>query len=337
MSKFSEIMKDEALLALIRKSGDQRDFNGAYAAQHQIALALQEPLRQGILVGDVLDGIYEANVLAPGATAQYSLDLLAPGEESQHIAYTIPKSGYIPQRTVEGDYVMIPTYRIGNAIDWLLTFARDARYDVLGRAMEVLNAGFIKKINDDGWHTLLAAGADRNIVVYDADASAGQFTKRLVSLMKVLMVRNAGGNTGSVRRGKLTDLWLSHEAVEDIRNWGVDIVDDMTRREIFMSDTGITKLFGIMLHSIDELGEDQEYQNFFTSASGLGGSLAASDVELVVGLDLSTRDSFVMPIRQEVEIFPDPIIHREQKAGFYGWAEMGFAVLDGRRVLLGSL
>lgn len=337
MSKFNEVMRNEAFLALIKKSGDQRDFTGALQAQAQLAVALQEPLRQGILVGDVTGNIFEANVLAPGATAQYSLDLLAPGEESQHIAYTIPKSGYIPQRLVEGDYVMIPTYRIGSSINWLLTFARDARYDVLGRAMEVLNASFVKKINDDAWHTLLAAGADRNIVVYDADASAGQFTKRLVSLMKVLMVRNAGGNTGSIRRGKLTDIWLSHESVEDIRNWGVDIVDDMTRREIFMAQDGITRLFGINLNNIDELGEDQEYQNFFTSASGLGGSLAASDVELVVGLDLSNRDSFVMPIRQEVEIFPDPVLHREQQAGFYGWAEMGFAVLDGRRVLLGSL
>lgn len=42
-----------------------------------------------------------------------------------------------------------------------------------------------KKINDDAWHTLLAAGLDRNVVVYDSAATAGQFTKRLVSLMKV--------------------------------------------------------------------------------------------------------------------------------------------------------
>ena len=67
--------------------------------------------------------------------------------------------------------------------------------------MQVLEASFVKKINDNGWHTMLTAGADRNILVFDGDASAGQFTKRLVSLMKVIMRRNGGGNTGSsVRR-----------------------------------------------------------------------------------------------------------------------------------------
>ena len=33
--------------------------------------------------------------------------------------------------------------------------------------------GRSKKMNDDGWHTILAAGVDRNILVYDGDATAG--------------------------------------------------------------------------------------------------------------------------------------------------------------------
>ena len=63
-----------------------------------------------------------------------------------------------------------------------------------------LEAGFVKKMNDDGWHTLLAAGVDRNVLVFDADASNGQFTKRLISLMKTVMRRNAGGNSGSLNQ-----------------------------------------------------------------------------------------------------------------------------------------
>ena len=56
---------------------------------------------------------------------------------------------------------------------------------------------------------LISAGADRNVMIYDADASAGQFSKRLVSLMKVIMRRNGGGNSTSINRGELTDLYLS--------------------------------------------------------------------------------------------------------------------------------
>jgi len=83
-----------------------------------------------------------------------------------------------------------------------------------------------KKINDDCWHTILAAGVDRNILVYDNDAAAGQFTKRLVSLLKIVMRRNAGGNSASLKRGQLTDVYLSPEGVEDMRNWGIDQIDE---------------------------------------------------------------------------------------------------------------
>ena len=192
-------------------------------------------------------------------------------------------------------------------------------------------------MNDDGWHTLLASGVDRNVLVYDADAADGQFTKRIISLMKTVMRRNAGGNSGSLNRGKLTDIYLSPEALEDIRNWGLDQVDEITRREIYQAgDDGaaITRIFGVNLHDMDELGESQEYQLFFSHQ--LSGSLNGTDPELVVGLDLSANDSFIMPVKQDVQIFEDDALHRQQRAGFYGWAEIGFAVLDNRRILLGS-
>ena len=325
---------DEQFIALLKQSGSA-DKAVALEAQHEIAKALEQPLRQGVLVGDVLGNIFERVAMEPGTTSEFPLDLLAPGEEDEFVAYTNPGHGRIPERQVEGDYVMVPTYSISASIDWLLRYAREARWDVVGRAMQVLEASFVKKMNDDGWHTVLAAGVDRNIMVYDADATAGQFTKRLVSLMKTVMRRNGGGNTGSISRSRLTDLYLSPEAIEDVRNWQVDQIDEITRREIFLAaDGGITRLFQVNLHDIDELGESQEYQNFFSNQ--LSGSLQGSDVELVVALDLNNRDSFIMPLKQEVQIFEDDNLHRHQKAGLYGWAELGFAVLDNRRVLLGS-
>ena len=327
---------DDHFIELIKRSGSV-DKNEALVAQHELAVALETPLRKGVLVGDVLDGIFEKINMEPGTAAEFPLDLLAPGTENEHVAYTNPGHGRIPERAVEGDYVMVPTYSVASSIDYLLRYAREARWDVVGRAMQVLEAGFVKKMNDDGWHTLLAAGVDRNILVYDADAAQGQFTKRIVSLMKTVMRRNGGGNSGSLNRGRLTDIYLSPEALEDIRNWGIDQVDEVTRREIYQAgDDGaaITRVFGVNLHDMDEIGEGQEYQRFFTDQ--LLGGLASSDSELVVGLDLSANDSFIMPIKQDVQIFEDDALHRHQRAGFYGWAEIGFAVLDNRRILLGS-
>ena len=321
---------------LVRSGSLKRE--ESLSASAEFAKALELPLRQSILSGDIINGIFEPIQLAQSATPEFPLDFLAPGTEKDFVAYTIPNHGYIPERHVEGDYVMVPTFDIGASIDYLLKYARDARWDVVGRAMEVLESSFVKKMNDDGWHTLMAAGVDRNVVVFDSDADSGQFTKRLVSLLKTVMRRNGGGNSASTNRGMLTDLYVSPEAVEDIRNWGVDQVDEVTRREIYVAGDGsgsLNRLFGVNLHDIDELGEGQEYQLFYENV--LNGSLPTGDVELVVGLDLRKRDSFIMPIREQVQIFEDDTLHRQKRAGFYGWAEQGFAVLDNRRVLLASL
>lgn len=321
---------------LLRASGSY-DTGVSLPAMRELAKALETPLRQGILNGNILDGIFEVINLGESTTSEFPLDFLAPGTEKEFVAYSIPNHGYIPQRHVEGDYVMVPTYDIGSSIDWNLKYARDARWDIVGRAMEVLEASFVKKLNDDGWHTVITASADRNIVVLDSDAQPGQFTKRLVSLMKVVMRRNGGGNSTSMNRGMLTDLYISPEAMEDIRNWNVDQIDEVTRREIFVADgdSAMNRIFGVNLHVLDELGEGQEYQLFYENE--LGGTLPGGDVELVVGLDLRKNDSFVMPVREPVQIFEDDNLHRQRRAGLYGWAEQGFAILDNRRVMLGSI
>ncbi len=333
-AEVTQEMKD-----LLRKSGDN-NYEVARAATRELAKALTLPLRQGVLKGDIIAGIFEPVDFEPGMSIEFPLDFLAPGTEKQFIAYTIPNAGRLPERHVEGDYVMVPTYDVGATIDWNLKYSRDARWDVVKRAMQVLEASFVRKANNDGWHTLLAAGVGRNLVTYDDAATSGLFTKRLVALMKTLMRRNAGGNSTSINKGKLTDLYISPESIEDIRSWDLTQIDEFTRREIFLAEgddttPAVARIFGVNLHDIDEFGVAQEYQNYYSNI--LGGTLPGSKQELVVGLDLMNRDSFVMPIRAKVEVFEDPSFHRQRRAGMYGFGEHGFAVLDSRRVLLGAL
>lgn len=307
-------------------------------AMDALAQALSEPLREGIFSGDIVSPLFERVPITGRSTKKYPLDFVAPGTEGDFTAFTIPKVGYIPQNAIEGDEVRVPTYDVGNAVDWPLFYADEADWDIVSRAYEAYEAGFTKKLNDDGWHTILAAGVDRNIVVFDADATAGQFTKRLISLMKVVMRRNGGGNSTSQNRKKLTHVYLSPEAIEDIRDWGVDQVDEVTRREIFVAEDGsMNKIFGVFLVDLDELGEGMQYQLYFTNE--LSGNLAASDVELVVGMDLSSRNkSFVMPVRTDrIATFRDDTLHRQRRAGIYGWLPAGFGVLDNRNVILASL
>lgn len=331
------------MIEALRKTGSN-DLNESMAAMRALAQAISVPLRSALLNGDILGDIFAVEELEAGATARYPIDLFTQNNEDDYIAYVIPQEGAIPQRTVVGDELTIQTYEVANSIDWPLRYSREARWNIVARAMEVLEAGFVTKMNTDGWRAIIAAGAGRTDfnggapLVFDSAATAGQFTKRLISLMKTSMTRLAGGNRMSQGRSILTDLYISPEALEDIREWDVDDVDEITRREIFQADddpnTGpLARIYGVNLHPLTELGVGQEFQTFF---DGLSLSMGASDEEIVVGLDLQENDSFVMPVRAPLELFEDPTLHRRRKAGMYGWQEHSFGVLDGRRVLLGS-
>lgn len=325
---------------LLRESGSQEK-ETALAAQKALAAQLTAPLRKGVLSGSTIAGIFTPQEFDPAARIEYPIDFYRSDNASEFVAYVIPNQGKIPERHVEGDYITVPTYDIGNSIDFLLRYAREARWDIVSRALEVLEAGFDQKISNDGWHTLLKAGFDRNIIVGDANASAGQLTKRIISLMKLVMRRNAGGNSASKDRGRLTDLFVSPEALEDIRNWGVDEVDEITRREIFLAgDEAMNRIYNVNITALDELGEGQEYQDYYVNVIAAGAAndgMASGDVELVIGLDLSKNDSFVMPIREQLQVFEDESLHRSRRMSFYAWASLGVAALDGRRVILGSI
>ena len=324
----------QEVLDLLKKAGSMNKTE-ALAAQEMLAQALAPVIREGILYVDNLANIFERVQLVGNETAEYPLDFIAPGEEDQHIAYSVPGHGRIPENAVEGDYVKIGTYQTGNSIDMLLRYARDAGWPVVARALEILMAGFVKKNSDDGWHTIITAAVDRNILVYDDDAAVGQLTKRLLSMTKTVMTRQSGGN--GIGAGRLTDVYMSPEGVDDILNWGVDQLDDQTRRAIHVdADRGqsVTRLFGVNIHPLYEFGAGQEYQDYYTNT--LSGTFPGSDVELVIGLDQSRNDSFIMPVKENVSVFADDALHRQQRLGWYAWSEAGFGILDNRRCIVAS-
>lgn len=324
---------------LLQKSGSQNR-EVALAATHELAKAVEIPLRPGVLYGDIYSNIFQAVNFAPTAAIEFPLDFLAPGTEKYHVAYSIPNHGRIPERHIEGDVVTVRTYEIASSIDWLLKYARDARWDIVARALQVLQGSFTKKLNDDAFHVLLAAAVDRNVVVYDSVAAAGALTKRLISLLQQVIRRGYGGNTASPNRGRLTDIFMSPEALEDVRNWTTAELDQVTLREIFTSREGqLNQIFGINLNDLDEFGVGQQYQSYYLN--NLGGTLASGDQEILLGLDLNGgpggNGNFMMPIREPLQIFEDENLHRQRRAGYYSWMEAGFFVGTSLRVVLGSI
>jgi len=306
------------------------------AKETNVSTAVANPIREGVVDGDIVSDIFLSEDFTNTGDMRIPLDLLSPGTEKEHIAYVLPDHGKIPQRRVEADYVMLNTYPIGNSIDCTRNFLRNARFDILRRMIEVLRAGFVKKDNDDGWQTLLAAADGRGLVVFDGDAANGQFTPKLTSLMKTVMRRNGGGNSTSLNRKKLTDMYMAPEAFEDMVSWGLNLIPDSFRETIFRSaDGGINGLFGVNFHDIDEFGVGQEYNNYYKDT--LAGTFGTSDTTVLIGLDLTSKDkAFMNPVSEPLSVFEDNTLHRHGLVGFYGHKESGWAVLDVRYVLAGS-
>lgn len=340
-------------MELLKATGSVDNLNVAYEALYHFVKAQQDVMndailqrsdnkdtaqvRDGVLDGDTVGDIFTPVPLQPGATATFPLDVLVPGTENEHVAIAIPRHGYIPQRLLEGDEVDVPVFQIGSAVDWNVKYSREYRWDVVSRRFEILRGGFVHKSNNDGWFTIIATGVARNLVVFDSDAPTGFLTKRLFSLMQLFMARNGGGNSTSLNRRKLTDVYISPERMEDIRNWNVDQIDEVTRREIHVTEgeNAINRLFGVNVHVLYELGVGHEYQTLYEDV--LGGTLPTGKNEIVVGLDLSRSDVFVRPIKGELELHPDTTNMRSGLVGAFGWLHQGWAVLDSRHVLIGAV
>lgn len=319
----------------------------AEAAQRAWAQEVGDVVRKGIFDEDTIAGIFKKEVLGPGVEARYYTDLVKPGEEDNFVAYTYQNQNRIPERRVEADEFTIPTFKIANSIDWDLDIASDARFDMVSRAVDIYKMGFVKKMNYDGWTTLLAAAVERGLYIYASTQAGnpftgrthvgtatlgGEFTKELVSRMIINMIRGAGGNSVKTQ---LTDLYLSLEAVEDIRAWGASDLDDVTRREILMSnELGMANLYGVSLHPMHEFGIGQDYHTIINS---LGGSLPSGTLEWCVGLNLNADMSFVMPVRKELTTREDPTLYRQERFGLYGTMRYGTAVLDSRNIILGAM
>jgi len=325
-------MKPEVREMLRATAGRDAD-----AIRHREALAtvLASAWRSGVLEPDTLGDIFTTIPLDPGTDAKFPLDFYnaADSEKDNRDAFVVPKEGAIPDRVIQGDEIHVPTYKIGNAISWSLDYARDARWDVIARAIEVFTNGFVRKLNDDGWHVIQKCAA-ANAVATDAAGTDGIFSKRLLTNTQTAFKRLSGG-----RGAKATDIYLSPEAIADIRNFdtgsaGGQIIDFGMLAQLLRgdADSGAPDLFGTKIHELRELGVGQEYESFI--ATTLGIAHTGSKQEYGIALDLSNRDSFVMPVRDDMEMFDDPQLHRSAKAGVYGWMELGMACLDTRRAML---
>jgi hypothetical protein len=351
---------DRQKLAELFKATAAIDTPEGMEAYKAFAQALTVPILQEIRDASIMRQLFSVERLAPGAQAVYPV-----ADDFEIPVFVLPGLGYIAQNFIEGvgEEVYVPTFSISVAADWKVTYARDSRIDIPERAARNAARAIADYEEDSGWRVIVPGATtdfqgqgllgSRNAPVFQVPAgSTGEkfLSKELINLMMVGMKR--------VRRS-LTDLYISPEDAADIREWTDTQVDPVTRREIFTA-SGMGKIWNINLHEVYQLGATGRF-NINQNGAGFGvfqvdgagdfndynptnenvvdatGNVTTAGETQVYGFDLAVNDSLVMPLRKEYEAHDDPTLLRQQKQGFFGWEEVGFALLDSRMVQLGVI
>lgn len=329
-------------------------------AYRAFAAALTTPILKKLELESLMRQLFAVEVLGPNAQAMYPV-----AEDFEMPVWVLPGLSYVAQNFIEGigEEVYVPTFVISTAADWKLTYARDSRIDIAQRAAQKAAMELAAYEEECGWRVIMPATTSafsgkgllgsRPAPIYEINPSAqgaGYLSKELINKMMV----------GFKRIGKtLTDLYVSPEDAADIREWTDTDIDPVTRREIFQA-AGMGKLWNVTLHEVQHLGATGLYNingyaaawgKFKADASGAyngytidNPNITAADGTIdtlgetqVLGFDLSSNESLVMPVRKEFEAHDDPALLRVQKQGFFGWAELGFACLDSRMLGMGII
>jgi len=293
------------------------------AAYRAFAAALTTPILQKLELESIMRQLFAVEKLGPGAQAVYPI-----AEDFEIPVWVLPGLGYVAQNFIEGigEEVYVPTFTIDTAADWKLTYARDSRIDIPQRAAARAAKDLANYEEECGWRVIMPAATSafsgkgllgsRPAPIYEinpASTGAGYLSKELINKMMV----------GFKRTGRtLGQLWVSPEDAADIREWTDTDIDPVTRREIFQA-AGMGTIWNVQLNEIQHLGATGMY-NINGSTSSYGKFLAdgmntfnnytldnpnvtAADGTVselgetqILGFDLSTNDSLVMPIRNKV-------------------------------------
>ena len=329
-------------------------------AYKEFAAALTTPILQKVELESIMRQLFSVERLAPGAQAVYPV-----AEDFEIPVWVLPGLGYAAQNFIEGigEEVYVPTFTINASADWKITYARDSRIDIAQKAAFRVAKDLANYEEECGWRVIVPAATSafsgkgllgaRPAPIYEIASTAtghGYLSKELVNKMMV----------GFKRAGRtLTDLYVSPEDAADIREWTETDIDPITRREVFQA-AGMGSIWNVSLHEVQHLGapgmyningRTSEYGKFLadggnaynaytldhpnvTNADGTVNTLGETQI---YGFDMTANDSLVMPIRKEYEAYEDPTLLRVQKAGFFGWSELGFGCLDSRMLGVGVI
>jgi hypothetical protein len=247
--------------------------------------------------------------------------------------------------------------RKGRSIDISKVFTRMAQEFLLKQEKTSINQLLGALIAGDTKTTGSSAAGNHIIRSTTADQLQLDDFNRLITLSKRLWSSYSSGTPVGGPMVGVTDLLMSPEMVEELRNMAYNPVNTRSgatttsgatsiaateeMRKQLMSQGGLPTFFGIGIIEVLEMGINQRYNKIFGALAGsttFNGATAftqASD-EIIVGID-RTKESLIRPavreegVSTEVSVqVDDQFVSRQNKLGWYGKIEEGRIVLEDR-------
>ena len=246
--------------------------------------------------------------------------------------------------------------RKGRSIDISKVFTRMAQEFLLKQEKTSINQLLGALIAGDTKTTGSAAAGNHIIRSTTANQLQLDDFNRLITLSKRLWSSYSSGTPVGGPMVGVTDLLMSPEMVEELRNMAYNPVNTRSgkvetsgatsiaatedMRKQLMSQGGLPTFFGIGIIEVLEMGINQRYNKIFDALAGSttfnGESEFTANDEIIVGIDRS-KESLIRPavreegVSTEVSVqVDDQFVSRQNKLGWYGKIEEGRIVLEDR-------
>ena len=337
-------------------------------ASETFAAFLGPVIQKVLLTAGTASSVYTDAEYDEDDSPSFPLDLYY-GQADNHIqVWSQSVAGGLPTSEVHGmQELKISTYRLDSAVSFQKQYARKARLDVVAAAIERMSNEVLVKQERNAWAVILKALAEASTtpkggsalkhVIASATESDFGLTdlNSLMTRIKRINESYSGNTPIAPYSTGITHLYLSPEMKAKVRAFAFNPIrtdsgatqnlPDNVREEIFRA-AGAEEIFGVKLVELVELGIGKKYNTLFDSfgagvaPGGGGGTFAAADDEILVGIDQS-RGAFIRPVARQAEsggtfnAIPDDqfSINRVDKVGFYGFLEEGRVCIDSRAIV----
>jgi len=355
-----KLNRDPKQLELIKLAGSK---NREVSSQAMEILAgfIGPILQQVIYKAGTSDVIYSKLTFDQDTLPTIPLDFYIDKKVDFVRTWSSSIPGGLPTNFISGlTELKVSTYGIDSAVSFLKRYARLGQLDHVARALKWMAQELLVKTEINAWTPVLAALANastNNLAHVIASTTAGVLQlddfSRLITRSKKINAAGIDGGTPNGYYKGVTDMFLSPEAMEQIRGWvyqplntrvgasiatangtaAVGIAAPDSMREEIYRQAGSAEVFGIQLHEVYELSPEGPYGVIFDAY--FSGSFVAGTNNLVVGVDLS-REALIETVEVdgnggEVRVYnDDQFTIRSEKIGFAAEKNLGNVVLDDR-------